>query len=109
MPCNVTLLTGPFLCRVQPRLFWPTVRASWGLAGNLTGIGSYDQFSTYLPLSLNGIGPREALLDQGLTDLCGVPLGTGMIISIAGMAVYLLWGLVGGVFYLERIRRHYEK
>src|SRR5690606_25132996 len=32
-----------------------------------------------LPLSLNGIGPREALLDRALADLCGVPLGTGMI------------------------------
>lgn len=60
-----------------------------------------------LPLSLNGIGPREALLDNALTDLCGVPPGTGMIISIAGMTVYLLWGLVGGVFYLERIKRRY--
>ncbi len=61
-----------------------------------------------LPLSLNGIGPREALLDNALTDLCGVPLGTGMIISIAGMGVYLLWGLVGGYFYLERIKRRYR-
>ncbi|HRJ71690.1 MAG TPA: lysylphosphatidylglycerol synthase transmembrane domain-containing protein [Terrimicrobiaceae bacterium] len=61
-----------------------------------------------LPLSLNGIGPREALLDNALTDLCGVPPGTGMIISIAGMAVYLLWGLVGGYFYLERIKRRYR-
>ncbi len=60
-----------------------------------------------LPLSLNGIGPREALLDNALTDLCGVPLGTGMIISIAGMTVYLLWALLGGYFYLERIRRRY--
>jgi len=58
-----------------------------------------------LPISLNGTGPREALLDQALTDLCGVPLGTGMIISIAGMIVYLLWGLVGGFFYLERLNR----
>jgi len=31
------------------------LRASWGLAGNLTGIGSYDRFSTYLSGSLNGI------------------------------------------------------
>ena len=61
-----------------------------------------------LPISLNGIGPREALLDNGLHDLCGVPLGTGMLISIAGMAVYLLWGLVGGYFYLERLKRRYE-
>lgn len=31
------------------------LRASWGLAGNLTGIGTYDRFSTYLSGSLNGI------------------------------------------------------
>lgn len=31
------------------------VRASWGLAGNLSGIGSYDRFSTYLSSSINGI------------------------------------------------------
>lgn len=60
-----------------------------------------------LPISVNGMGWREALLDEALTDLCGVPRGTGMIISIAGMAVYLLWGLVGGVFYLDRLRRGY--
>lgn len=60
-----------------------------------------------LPISVNGMGWREALLDNALTDLCGVPHGTGTIISIAGMAVYLLWGLVGGIFYLDRIRRGY--
>ena len=31
------------------------VRASWGEAGNLSGIGSYDRFSTYLSGSINGI------------------------------------------------------
>ncbi len=30
------------------------LRASWGRAGNLTGIGSYDRFSNYLSGSLNG-------------------------------------------------------
>jgi hypothetical protein len=62
-----------------------------------------------LPISLNGIGWREALLDNALHDLCGVAHGTGTIISIAGMSVYLLWGLVGGVFYLDRIRRGYRR
>jgi glycosyltransferase 2 family protein len=62
-----------------------------------------------LPISLNGIGWREALLDNALHDLCGVAHGTGTIISIAGMSVYLLWGLVGGAFYLERIRRNYQR
>jgi len=31
------------------------LRASWGLAGNLSGIGSYDRFSTYLASNINGI------------------------------------------------------
>ncbi|WP_220392912.1 SusC/RagA family TonB-linked outer membrane protein [Chitinophaga lutea] len=31
------------------------VRGSWGLAGNLTGIGTYERFSTYLSGSINGI------------------------------------------------------
>jgi TonB-linked SusC/RagA family outer membrane protein len=31
------------------------LRASWGLAGNLSGIGSYSRFSTYLSSSINNI------------------------------------------------------
>lgn len=31
------------------------LRASWGLAGNLSGIGTYDRFSTYLSSNINGI------------------------------------------------------
>lgn len=61
-----------------------------------------------LPISLNGIGLREAFLDNLLQELCGTPAGIGTTISIAGMAVYLLWGLLGGVFYLERIKRRYQ-
>jgi hypothetical protein len=62
-----------------------------------------------LPISLNGIGVREALFEQLLSELCGVPRGTGLLISITGMFVYLVWGLPGGLFYLDRIRRGYEK
>lgn len=61
-----------------------------------------------LPISLNGIGVREALFEELLAELCGVTRGTGLLISIAGMTVYLLWGLVGGYFYLERIKRRYR-
>ena len=61
-----------------------------------------------LPISLNGIGVREALFEELLAELCGVSRGTGLLISIAGMTVYLLWGLVGGVFYLGRITRRYR-
>ncbi|WP_216647384.1 SusC/RagA family TonB-linked outer membrane protein [Chitinophaga sp. SYP-B3965] len=31
------------------------LRASWGLAGNLSGIGSYSRFNTYLSGSINGV------------------------------------------------------
>lgn len=62
-----------------------------------------------LPISLNGIGVREALFEQLLFELCGVPQGTGLLISITGMFVYMIWGLPGGLFYLERIRRKYRK
>ena len=62
-----------------------------------------------LPISLNGIGVREALFEQLLSELCGVPQGTGLLLSITGMFVYMVWGLPGGLFYLERIRRRYEK
>ncbi len=61
-----------------------------------------------LPISLNGIGVREALFEQLLRELCGVPGGIGLLISITGMFVYLVWGLPGGIFYLARIRSKYR-
>ncbi len=62
-----------------------------------------------LPISLNGIGVREVLLDELLHKLCGAAQGTGMLVSLAGMVVYLLWGLPGGWFYLSRGRRNASK
>jgi glycosyltransferase 2 family protein len=58
-----------------------------------------------LPISLNGMGVREVLFEQLLHELCGVAKGTGVLISIGGMVVYLLWGLPGGWFYLSRRRK----
>jgi glycosyltransferase 2 family protein len=57
-----------------------------------------------LPISLNGIGVREALFEEMLAELCGIPRGQGLLVSISGMFVYLLWGLVGAVFLIERFR-----
>ncbi len=57
-----------------------------------------------LPISLNGIGVREALFEELLAELCGLPRGQGLLISISGMFVYLLWGLVGVFFYVGRMR-----
>ncbi len=36
------------------------VRASWGRAGNLTGVGTYDRFFNYLPNNINGIPTYNA-------------------------------------------------
>lgn len=58
-----------------------------------------------LPISLNGMGVREALLDRLLNELCGTALGLGTLVSLAGMMVYFLWGLPGAWFYLSRKRR----
>jgi len=52
---------------------------------------------------------REALFEQLLSELCGVTQGIGLLISIMGMFVYIAWGIPGGFFYLERIRRRYGK
>jgi hypothetical protein len=66
----------------------------------ITGISS-------LPISLNGIGVREALFEELLAELCGLPRGQGLVISISGMFVYLLWGLVGAVYYVARVRKNF--
>jgi hypothetical protein len=57
-----------------------------------------------LPISLNGMGVREALFEQLLHELCGVSQGAGVLISITGMIIYLAWGLPGGWFYMKRNR-----
>ncbi len=46
------------------------IRASWGLAGNLSGIGSYDRFSTYLSSNINGIATYNVntALGNGLVE-----------------------------------------
>ena len=58
-----------------------------------------------LPISLNGLGVREALFEQLLRQLCGVAEGSGLLISIAGMSLYLIWAIPGGFFYISRVRR----
>jgi hypothetical protein len=58
-----------------------------------------------LPISLNGIGVGEALLDELLHALCGAAKGTGMLVSICGMLVYAIRASRGGWFYISR-KRH---
>lgn len=92
------------------RAFIPSSKMSFGqLFFDMTSVMPLVTAVSSLPISLNGIGPREALFREILADLFHQPAGVGVLISIAGVTVYLLWGLVGGIFYLERIKRRYRQ
>lgn len=53
-----------------------------------------------LPISLAGIGVREKLFASMLHSLYGTPEELGVLISITGFAIIVLWGLLGGVVSL---------
>jgi len=88
------------------RAFIPPESMSFGeVFWDMTSVMPLVTAVSSLPISLNGIGVREALFGQIFEDLFNKDFhGLGVLTSIAGMAVYLLWGLVGAVFYLDRIR-----
>jgi uncharacterized membrane protein YbhN (UPF0104 family) len=53
-----------------------------------------------LPISLAGIGVREKLFSSMLHSLYGTPEDLGVLISITGFAIIVLWGILGGVVSL---------
>jgi uncharacterized protein (TIRG00374 family) len=53
-----------------------------------------------LPISLAGIGVREKLFSSMLHSLYGTPEDLGVLISISGFAIMVLWGLLGGLVSL---------
>jgi len=53
-----------------------------------------------LPISLAGIGVREKLFATMLHSLYGTPEDLGVLISITGFAIVVVWGLIGGVVSL---------
>jgi glycosyltransferase 2 family protein len=55
---------------------------------------------TALPISLAGVGVREALFEQMLSIMYGTPEATAVMISVAGFFMKGFWGLVGGGIYL---------
>jgi len=50
-----------------------------------------------LPISLSGVGVREKLFATMLNSLYGTPENLGVLISITGFALVVLWGLIGGI------------
>ncbi len=55
---------------------------------------------TALPISLSGVGVREALFEKLFGVLFGTPQAVAVMISVAGFLMIVFWGLVGGVIYL---------
>ena len=59
-----------------------------------------------LPLTPGGLGTREKLFDDMLTNLCvdrngdGLSEGVAPAISMLGYICIAFWGVVGGIFYL---------
>lgn len=53
-----------------------------------------------LPISLSGMGLREQLFQNTLTELYGISESIAVMISITGFIMLVFWGLIGGVIYL---------
>lgn len=51
------------------------------------------------PISISGLGVREKLFEDLLRDLTGTPGEMGVLISLLGFVLYLVWSLVGAVAY----------
>lgn len=55
--------------------------------------------ATALPISISGLGVREALLTQMLEALADVPADMAVLIGLGGFGCWAAWGLVGGVVF----------
>lgn len=53
-----------------------------------------------LPISIAGLGVREAVFERLLGELAGLPAGTAVLVSLTGFSFTLFWSLVGGVAWL---------
>ena len=54
-----------------------------------------------LPISLSGVGLREALVTTLLGDLCHLAQEKAVLISLVGfLCSTVFWGLIGGLFYV---------
>ena len=54
---------------------------------------------TSFPISLSGVGIREELFKNLLGDLSHISGGVAVLISLAGFAIYVFWGMIGAVVY----------
>jgi hypothetical protein len=58
-----------------------------------------------LPVSVNGLGVREATFSFYFTRL-GLPVQSGILVSLVAAAVGMLFSLTGAAVYVSRRWRH---
>jgi uncharacterized protein (TIRG00374 family) len=86
-------------------IFGAAIFAAAAFPGNpgpaaLTSVIPIVNTISALPISLAGIGLREKLFASMLHSLYGTPEDLGVLISITGFALVVVWGLIGGVVSL---------
>ncbi len=59
-----------------------------------------------LPISINGLGVREATFGLYFRQL-GLPLHSALLLSLGGAAAVMAISVAGGAAYIARIRRHH--
>ena len=77
--------------------------------GDIFGVMPIVEMATALPISFSGLGVREGLFKELLGAMAGTPAAVAVLISLAGFACTLFWGVVGAViipFWSKRRRAH---
>jgi uncharacterized protein (TIRG00374 family) len=86
-------------------LFGAAIFSAFAFKGNpgaaaMTSVIPIVTTISSLPISLAGVGVREKLFATMLHSLYGTPENLGVLISITGFALIVLWGLIGGIVNL---------
>jgi len=93
---SALILTG--LCFITFSLVYYFSAHAFGhnlaLADILTLMPLID-FITLLPVTISGLGLREAVFQTLLPPLCGIPAASAVIISISGFLIASSWALAG--------------
>jgi len=100
---TLALSVGGHLCNFLS--FYCAARAlgafgGWGGMLDIFAVMPIILTVTSLPISLSGVGVREALFEQLFGSLFGTPEAIAVMISVVGFLMLVFWALVGGVVYL---------
>lgn len=99
----VALLVAIVMLPIYYASFWAGARAAGsdvGIEPLLVAMPVVDMLSA-LPLSISGLGVREASLKVLMEDLTGMAPDVAVAASLIGFFCSLVWALVGGLLFLR--------